>query len=89
MQLHETEFGRRFFGTQPPKMIKALERIADALEKQQNPVEEQAKEILLGIHKIGGFDDTDAYSRGWDNAITVALSKVEEITGVSVEDVLE
>ena len=34
MQLHETEFGRRFFGTQLPKMIKALERIADALEKE-------------------------------------------------------
>ena len=40
MQLHETELGRRFFGTQLPKMIKALERIADAMEKEQKPVEE-------------------------------------------------
>ena len=38
MQFHETEYGRRFFGTQLPKMIKALERIADALEKKQEPV---------------------------------------------------
>ena len=38
MQFHETEYGRRFFGTQLPKMIKAFERIADALEKKQEPV---------------------------------------------------
>lgn len=46
MQLHETEFGRRFFGTQLPKMIKALERIADALEKEQKPVEEYVAPVL-------------------------------------------
>lgn len=46
MQLHETELGRRFFGTQLPKMIKALERIADALEKEQKPVEEYVAPVL-------------------------------------------
>lgn len=34
MQLHETGFGRRFFESQLPKLIKELGRIADALEKQ-------------------------------------------------------
>lgn len=31
---HETMYGKRFFDSQLPKLIKALERIADALEKQ-------------------------------------------------------
>ena len=33
-QFHETTYGKRFFDSQLPKLIKALERIADALEKQ-------------------------------------------------------
>ena len=31
MNLHETEYGRRFFNSQLPNLIKALERIADSL----------------------------------------------------------
>ncbi len=30
---HETQYGKRFFDGQLPKLIKALERIADALEE--------------------------------------------------------
>lgn len=33
----ETVYGKRFFDSQLPKLIKALERIADALEKQNEP----------------------------------------------------
>ena len=38
MQFHETVYGKRFFDSQLPKLIKALERIADALEKMQEPL---------------------------------------------------
>ena len=38
MQFHETGYGRRFFESQLPKLIKALERIADSLEKMQEPL---------------------------------------------------
>lgn len=31
MNLHETEYGRRFFNSQLPNLIKALERIAESL----------------------------------------------------------
>ena len=31
MNLHETEYGRRFFNSQLPSLIKALERIAENL----------------------------------------------------------
>lgn len=31
MNLHETEYGRRFFNSQLPSLIKALERIAESL----------------------------------------------------------
>lgn len=33
MKFYETMFGKRFFDSQLPKLIKVLERIADALEK--------------------------------------------------------
>ena len=31
---HETVYGKRFFDSQLPELIKTLKRIADALEKQ-------------------------------------------------------
>lgn len=40
-QFHETMYGKRFFDVQLPKLIKALERIADALEKQEEIKEEK------------------------------------------------
>ena len=33
-QFHETGYGRKFFDRQLPDLIKAMERIADALEEQ-------------------------------------------------------
>lgn len=41
-QFHETVYGKRFFDSQLPKLIKTLERIADALEKQ-NELKEKEK----------------------------------------------
>ena len=32
-QFHETEYGRRFFGKQLPDLIKAINRLADAVEE--------------------------------------------------------
>ncbi len=41
---HSTEYGRIFFDRQLPRLIKALERIADALEKQNNDEKENKDE---------------------------------------------
>lgn len=41
---HETVMGKRFFESQLPKVIKALERIADALEKQIEIKKEEKEE---------------------------------------------
>lgn len=41
-QFHETQYGKRFFDSQLPKLIKELGRIADALEKQ-NEIKQEAK----------------------------------------------
>ena len=41
---HETMMGKRFFESQLPRLIKELGRIADALEKQNEPVIEEKKE---------------------------------------------
>ena len=42
-QFHETMYGKRFFDSQLPKLIKSLERIADALEKQNENKQEAKK----------------------------------------------
>ena len=38
---HKTGYARRFFEKQLPDLIKALERIADALEKDDDDKEEK------------------------------------------------
>lgn len=43
-EFHETVYGKRFFESQLPKLIKALERIADALEKQNEPILKEENE---------------------------------------------
>lgn len=43
MQFHETQYGKKFFDSQLPKLIKELGRIADALEKA-NEKKENEKE---------------------------------------------
>lgn len=43
VQFHETTYGKRFFDSQLPKLIKSLERIADALEKQ-NQIKQEEKD---------------------------------------------
>lgn len=39
---HETTYGKRFFDSQLPKLIKEFGRIADALEKK-NEIKQEAK----------------------------------------------
>ena len=41
---HETRYGKRFFDSQLPKLIKALECVADVLEKQNENKNEEKKE---------------------------------------------
>lgn len=41
-QFHETGYGRTFFQSQLPNLIKAINRLADAMEKQ-NELKEEGK----------------------------------------------
>ena len=50
--------------------------------------EENALEILRELHKAGGSDAQDDFSKGWDEAITESIRIVERITGISVEDAI-
>lgn len=43
MEFIRTIYGKRFFDGQLPRLIQALERIADALEKQ-NEIKQEEKE---------------------------------------------
>lgn len=49
IQFHETIRGKRFFDGQLPALIKALERIADALEKQN--------ESKMKVRRISDYED--------------------------------
>ena len=42
-QFHETGYGRTFFQSQLPNLIKALIRLADAMEKQNELKQEEKK----------------------------------------------
>lgn len=43
MKFHETVYAKKFFDSQVPKVIKALERIADALEEANKIKQEEKK----------------------------------------------
>lgn len=43
-QFHETGYGRTFFQSQLPNLIKAINRLADAMEKQNELKEERKSE---------------------------------------------
>ena len=42
-QFHETGYGRTFFQSQLPNLIRAINRLADAMEKQNELKEEEKK----------------------------------------------
>lgn len=44
LQLHETVYGKNFFEHQLPSLIKAINRVADALENQQKPSRKEDSE---------------------------------------------
>ena len=41
------------------------------------------------IHNAGGCDAADEYSRGYDEAVTLALNILLEETGYVIEDILD
>ena len=43
-EFHETKMGRYFYDGNVPRLIRALERIADALEKQNEMKDKEVKE---------------------------------------------
>ncbi|MDE5699574.1 MAG: hypothetical protein K2I96_19560 [Lachnospiraceae bacterium] len=47
------------------------------------------KKAAKKIHEAGGCDATDEYSRGYDDAVTLALDILLEETGYVTEDILD
>lgn len=59
-QFHETGYGRTFFQSQLPNLIKAINRLADAMEKQNELKEEVRKSEgcnLSGNSGVGQNED--------------------------------
>lgn len=65
-EFHETKMGYNFYNRDVPKFIKAVERIADALEKmaEQNEAAEKKKNIsrreILKLFHYACPEDTSA-----------------------------
>lgn len=58
IKFHETVRGKRFFDGQLPKLINTLERIANALEKQDKPIiEEIIEEKQVCEWEFAGIND--------------------------------
>ncbi len=47
------------------------------------------KSILRKLHDAGGCDADDAWSQGWDAAISEAIRIVEDESGMKITDVLD
>jgi hypothetical protein len=48
-QFHETGYGRKFFEVQLPKLTRAIERVADGIEKQNKFIEDG---VSLGVCEL-------------------------------------
>lgn len=59
IQFHETGYGKKFFGRQLPNLIKALNRVAEALEKK-TPTVQLARCVDDGV-----FDGKLLFQKGW------------------------
>ncbi len=74
LQFHETGYGKRFFDVQLPSLIKALNRVADANEKQQ--VAEPVVEVTANMVYVCYEENSNelAIENGAVNEMYVAAS---------------
>lgn len=74
LQFHETGYGKRFFDVQLPSLIKALNRVADANEKQQ--IAEPVVEVTANMVYICYEENSNelAIENGAVNEMYVAAS---------------
>ena len=47
------------------------------------------KRIVQNIHNAGGAYGFDDYAKGWDDAITEALTIIEQESGVTIDEILQ
>ena len=62
---------------------------ADSASKEDFLSGNLVKRAVKKIHEAGGCDARDEYSKGYDDAITVALNILLEETGLTIEDILD
>ena len=74
LQFHETGYGKRFFDVQLPSLIKALNRVADANEKQQ--IAEPVVEVTANMVYVCYEENSNelAIENGAVNEMYVAAS---------------
>lgn len=71
--LHETEYGRQFFDNHMPRLVKALERIAKALECQ-GKLKDAAQQVVSSADDTGCSEDLTVVDRQ-------AVDLLEELLG--------
>lgn len=59
------------------------------LSTEEITLNDAVKGAAYKIHMVGGCDAVDDYSRGYDDAVAVALDILLEETGFGMEDILD
>lgn len=88
-EFFETGYGRRFFDAQLPRLIKAIERLADAAEAK-TPTDDPTEANIAGEDRAA-LDAIAAvlHGREWDADALVSIADAVRKTGRIVDDVDE
>lgn len=70
----------------PVNIIEHHEKGGEFGKEKTDP---DARMLLRELHAAGGCDATDEFAKGWDAAISEAISIVTAATGVTIEEALD
>ena len=86
MNLHETEYGRRFFNSQLPNLIKALERIAESLSAPKQSLSADfvadpdfLHDLYYGDYEPSVFKKQSSEQKKMDKSVSAAEAVLRNI----------
>ena len=56
------------------------------MKRPKKKEKKKYRKILLKLHDIGGCDAADGFSKGWDAAISEAISIIEKEAGLHTSE---
>lgn len=88
MNFHETKYGQRFFTAQLPGLIKALERIADSLDRGESAPQQRAvpdpnflRDLYYGDYEPSVFREQSSGQKELNRAVSAAEAALRDVLG--------